>query len=57
MQNPLKIKEYGTKSIWLKIPKIFRRKKGFLPLLISRGCFKGFKEILQWKEQQSQQLT
>lgn len=47
MENPLKVEEYGKKHWSLKIPKLFKRKKGFLPLFISQGCFKGFKEILQ----------
>jgi len=43
----LEVKEYGKKSIWLKIPKIFRVRKGFIPLFISRGCFTGMKDLLK----------
>ena len=47
MEDPLEVEKYGKKPLLLKLPKIFRVRKGFLPLCISRGCFNGFKEILQ----------
>jgi len=40
------VEKYGKKPLLLKIPKIFRVRKGFIPLYISRGCFSGMKELL-----------
>ena len=41
------MKTYGKKSIWLKLPKLFRVRKGFIPLFISLGCFSEQKELLK----------
>ena len=47
MNYILKVKTYGKKPFWLKIPKLVRRKGGYIPLFISLGCFKGLRYLLK----------
>ena len=37
----MEIIEYGTKPIWLKIKKLFKVRRHYIPMYISRGCFAG----------------
>jgi len=39
--NELKVVSYGTKPVWLKIKKLFKVRRHYIPLCISRGCFAG----------------
>ncbi len=37
----MEILEYGTKPVWLKIKKLFKVRRGYMLMYISRGCFAG----------------
>ena len=42
----MQVTEYGKKPFLLRIKKLFKVKRGFIPLYISKGCFSGMKELL-----------